>query len=152
MSLLDNWSLSCLSTQLLHMIFGLHFNHQDFLKEACLPWKPRVSHQVRRCRHMTLTAVRWGTEGTLQHLAQSMPFTVLSSEVCLPFWYPCSDWWRQLEGGPSHCLYHISNTRRAFEAESHALQLKPFQTCWALVLVVSFHTKTKFLVRIILML
>lgn len=53
---------------------------------------------------------------------QSMPFTVLSPEVCLPFWYPCSDWSWQLEGGPSHRLYHISNTRQAFKAGNHALQ------------------------------
>lgn len=154
MCLLDSWPLSCLSIQLLHMIFGLHFNHQDFLKPASLPWEaPRVSCQV----HGTdtwLTAVRWGTKDTLQHLAQSMPFTVLSSEVCLPFRYPCSDWWRQLEGGPSHCLYHISNTWQAFEAGSYALQLKqgPFRLVMLYYLQCHFSTKTKFLAHIILVL
>lgn len=64
--LLDNWLLSCLSTQLLHTIFALHFKDQGFLKPASLPWEaPRVSRQVPRHRHMTLTAVRWGTKGTL---------------------------------------------------------------------------------------
>lgn len=94
------------------MIFALHFKDQGFLKPASLPWEaPRVSRQVPRHRHDSHSS-QMGDQRHPQHFAQSMPFTVLSSEVCLPFRYPCSDWWRQLEGGPSHCLYRISNTHK----------------------------------------
>lgn len=159
MCLPDDWLLSCLSTQLLHITFALRFNHQDFLKldysflRSIQGVSPSL-FQVSGRRHMTLTAVRWGTKGTTQHLPQSMPFTVLSPEVCLPFWYPCSDWSWQLEGGPSHCLYHVSNPQQAFEAGSHALQLHQgsFRLAGLQYLQCRLNTKTKFLAHLILML
>lgn len=124
--------------------------HHSFLRST--QGVPTDLFQVSGPKHMTLTAVRWGTKGTTQHLPQSMPFTVLSPEVCLPFWYPRSDWLWQLEGGPSHCLYHISNARQAFEAGSHALQLSggSFKPARLQYLQCLLNIKTEFLAHLIL--